>query len=142
MKKYKIGYTTGVFDMFHIGHLNVLNNAKARCDYLIVGVSSDDLVENYKGKRPIIPLAERKKIVENIKSVDKVIIQEDMNKLKVMLKYHCDAIFVGDDWKNTDKWNNFEKEFSCYDIDVVYLPYTKGTSSTILREILYRELKK
>lgn len=142
MRRYKVGYTTGVFDMFHIGHLNVLNNAKQFCDYLIVGVSTDELVEDYKGKKPIIPFEERVKIVENIKAVDKVVVQEDMDKLKALLQYNCNAILVGDDWKGTDKWNAFEKQFKDYDIDVVYLPYTQGTSSTVLREIIYKELKK
>lgn len=136
MKKYKRGYTTGVYDMFHIGHLNVLTNAKKQCDYLIVGVSTDELVREYKGKTPIIPFNERMKIVDNIKCVDQTVAQVDMDKLKVMLENNCDAIFVGDDWKGTDKWNNFENEFGKYGIDVVYLPYTKGTSSTKLRTVL------
>lgn len=136
MKKYKVGYTTGVYDMFHIGHLNVLNNAKKYCDYLIVGVSTDELVEEYKNKTPIIPFKERKEIVENIKCVDQVVAQEDMDKLKALLKYKCDAVFVGDDWKGTDKWNAFERQFGEYGIDVVYLPYTKGTSSTKLRVVI------
>lgn len=136
MKRYKIGYTTGVYDMFHIGHLNVLNNAKKYCEYLIVGVSTDELVREYKGKTPIIPFEERKEIVENIKCVDQVVAQENMDKLKVLLEYNCDAIFVGDDWKGTEKWNAFENQFGKHGIDVVYLPYTKGTSSTKLRVVL------
>lgn len=142
MKKYKIGYTTGVFDMFHIGHLNVLNNAKSYCDYLIVGVSTDELVKEYKHKTPIIPYGERKKIVENIKCVDKVIPQESMDKLSVILKYKCDAVFVGDDWKGTDKWKKFEEEFGKHGVTVKYLPYTKGTSSTQLRQVIERYLQK
>lgn len=142
MKEYKIGYTSGVYDMFHIGHLNVLNNAKKYCEYLIVGVSTDELVQEYKGKTPIIPFAERKAIVENIKCVDKVIPQKDMDKLKVLLEYDCDAIFVGDDWKGTEKWNNFEKQFAEHGIKIQYLPYTKGTSSTKLREVLDGFLEK
>ncbi|GAB5617078.1 adenylyltransferase/cytidyltransferase family protein [Faecalimonas canis] len=142
MKEYKIGYTSGVYDMFHIGHLNVLNNAKKYCEYLIVGVSTDELVQEYKGKTPIIPYEERKAIVENIKCVDKVIPQKDMDKLKVLLEYNCDSIFVGDDWKGTEKWNNFEKQFAEYGIKVTYLPYTKGTSSTKLREVLDMFLQK
>lgn len=141
MKDYKIGYTSGVYDMFHIGHLNVLNNAKKHCEYLIVGVSTDELVQEYKGKTPIIPYEERKAIVENIKCVDKVIPQKDMDKLKVLLEYNCDSIFVGDDWKGTEKWNDFEKQFAEYGIAVTYLPYTKGTSSTKLREVLDGVLK-
>ena len=142
MKKYRKGYTTGVYDMFHIGHLNVLNNAKKYCDYLLVGVSTDELVKEYKGKTPIIPFEERIKIVENIKCVDEVIVQKDMNKLSALLENNCDVIFVGDDWKGTDKWNTYEKDFNKHGIDVVYLPYTKGTSSTVLREVIYNELHK
>lgn len=142
MKKYKRGYTTGVFDMFHIGHLNVLNNAKSNCDYLIVGVSTDGLVESYKNKKPIIPFEERKEIVKNIKCVDKVVDQVNMNKLEALLNNNCDAIFVGDDWRGTEKWLNYEKEFLRYNIDVVYLPYTKGTSSTLLREVIYEKVGK
>lgn len=141
MKKYKIGYTSGVYDMFHIGHLNVLNNAKKYCEYLIVGVSTDELVQEYKGKTPIIPYEERKAIVENIKCVDKVIPQKDMDKLKVLLEYNCDSVFVGDDWKGTQKWNDFEEQFAQYGIEVKYLPYTQGTSSTKLREVLESLLK-
>ncbi|WP_455684412.1 adenylyltransferase/cytidyltransferase family protein [Thomasclavelia sp.] len=142
MKRYKRGYTTGVFDMFHIGHLNVLNNSKSYCNYLIVGVSTDELVESYKNKKPIIPFDERKEIVKNIKCVDKVVDQVDMNKLELLLNNNCDAIFVGDDWKGTEKWLNYEKEFSKYNIDVVYLPYTKGTSSTLLREVIHEKIGK
>lgn len=140
MKKYKRGYTTGVFDMFHIGHLNILRNAKKYCDELIVGVSTDELVMDYKKKKPIIPYKERIEIVNDIKYVDKVICQKDMDKLKVLRDLKCDVVFVGDDWKGTEKWKKFEEEFKKYGIDVIYLPYTKGTSSTLLRELIYKEL--
>ncbi len=136
MKKYKIGYTTGVYDMFHIGHLNLLKRAKEQCDYLIVGVSTDELVQNYKNKTPIIPLDQRMAIIAELKCVDKVVPQEDMDKINACLKYNADVIFVGDDWKGTEKWNNIEKELANYGKDVVYFPYTQGTSSTILREKL------
>lgn len=135
-KIYKRGYTTGVFDMFHIGHLNVLTNAKKYCEELIVGVSTDDLVYQYKGHYPIIPFEERIKIIFALKCVDKVVPQKNMDKLSVMLEEKCDVIFVGDDWKGTEKWNFFEEQLSKYGIDVIYLPYTKGTSSTKLRERL------
>lgn len=135
-KTYKRGYTTGVFDMFHIGHLNVLTNAKKYCEQLVVGVSTDELVEQYKGHQTIIPFNERFKIISALKCVDKAIPQKNMDKLSVMLQEKCDVIFVGDDWKGTEKWIAFEKEFSEYNIDVVYLPYTKGTSSTQLRKRL------
>ena len=135
MKKYKLGYTTGVFDMFHIGHLNLLKRAKEQCDYLVVGVTTDELAQ-YKNKIPIIPYNERKQIVEAIKYVDKVIPQENMNKLAACKKIGAEVIFVGDDWKGTEKWNKIEKDLKEVNISVVYFPYTKGTSSTILREKL------
>lgn len=135
MKKYKIGYTSGVYDMFHIGHLNLLKKAKEQCEYLIVGVTTDELAQ-YKNKTPIIPYIERKQIIEAIKYVDLVVPQENMNKLEACKKLNADVIFVGDDWKGTDKWNKIEQELSTIGAKVVYFPYTKGTSSTILREKL------
>lgn len=135
MKKYKIGYTTGVFDMFHIGHLNILKNAKKHCDFLIVGVTTDELV-SYKNKQAIIPHSERMAIIESIKFVDKVVPQVDMDKFAAYENYKFDAIFVGSDWKGTEKWNGFEKQFNNVGVEIVYFPYTKSTSSTILREKL------
>ena len=133
MKKYKIGYTTGVYDMFHIGHLNLLKRAKKQCDYLIVGVTTDKLVE-YKNKTPIIPYKERKQIVESIKYVDKVVPQDNMDKYEACKRLNANVIFVGDDWKGTEKWNKIEEELKIINVDVIYFPYTKSTSSTILRE--------
>lgn len=135
MKKYKIGYTTGVYDMFHIGHLNVFKNAKKYCDYLVVGVSTDELVCNYKNKVPVIPYENRAEIVSAIKYVDKVVPQTNMDKLAAARSVNADVVFVGDDWKGTEKWNRIEKELSKYGIDVVYFPYTTGVSSTILAEV-------
>ena len=135
MKKYKIGYTSGVYDMFHIGHLNILKRAKEQCDYLVVGVTTDELAQ-YKNKKAIIPFEERLAIVEAIRYVDKAVPQENMNKLEACKKYNADVIFVGDDWKGTDKWNRIEQELATIGAEVVYFPYTKGTSSTILREKL------
>ena len=136
MKKYKIGYTTGVYDMFHIGHLNILKRAKEQCDYLIVGVTTDALCYSRKGKYPIIPEAERIAIVAEMRCVDQVVPQEDMDKLAAVIKYHADAVFVGSDWKGTDAWNRYEKEFAEVGCTVVYLDHTDGISSTILRERL------
>ena len=136
MKKYKIGYTTGVYDMFHIGHLNILKRAKAQCDYLIVGVTTDALCYSRKGKYPIIPEAERMAIVAEMRCVDQVVPQEDMDKLAAVSKYHADAVFVGSDWKGTDAWDRYEKEFAEVGCTVVYLAHTDGISSTILRERL------
>ena len=134
MKKYKIGYTSGVYDMFHIGHLNILKNAKAECDYLIVGVTSDELCLKRKNKLPIINQNDRISIIKAIKYVDKVILQNDMDKLKIVKKYNVNAVFVGSDWKNTKSWNDYENEFKKVNCDVVYLKHTDGISSTILRE--------
>ena len=131
----KIGYTTGVYDLFHIGHLNLLRKAKAQCDYLIVGVSTDELV-SYKHKQAVIPFEERKEIVGSIKYVDEVVTQENMNKMEAWEKYHFNVMFVGDDWKGTDKWNKIEADLNAVGAEVVYFPYTKGTSSTLINETL------
>ena len=134
-----IGYTTGVYDMFHIGHLNVIRKAKEQCDYLIVGVSTDELVQRDKNKTPIIPFAERMAIVEAIKYVDRVVPQEDKNKLSAWEKYRFNKMFVGSDWKGTDVWNEFEKQFAPVGVEIVYLDHTDGISSTILRDRLNEE---
>lgn len=132
-----IGYTTGVYDLFHIGHLNLLRKAKAQCDYLIVGVSTDELV-SYKHKHAVIPFEERKQIVGAIRYVDEVVTQENMDKLAAWKKYHFNVMFVGDDWKGTDKWNKIEAELAEVSVKVVYFPYTKGTSSTLINETLHK----
>lgn len=136
MKKYKIGYTTGVYDMFHIGHLNILQRAKARCNYLIVGVTTDALCYQRKKKYPIICQEDRMAIVKELRCVDKVVSQDDMDKLAAIKKYHADAVFVGSDWKGTEAWNQYEKEFAEVGCTVVYLDHTDGISSTILRDRL------
>ncbi|MGI5919157.1 MAG: adenylyltransferase/cytidyltransferase family protein [Christensenellales bacterium] len=135
MKKYKIGYTTGVFDLFHIGHLNILRRAKERCEFLIVGVTVDELVA-YKHKKAVIPFEERIEIVRAIKYVDMAVPQENMDKLQALEKYKFDVMFVGSDWKNTDKWNEIERQMNERGVDVIYFPYTKGTSSTLINEVL------
>lgn len=135
MKKYKIGYTTGVFDMFHIGHLNILRKAKEQCDKLIVGVSSDDLVKEYKHKEPIVPLNERMDIVKAVRYVDEVVEQESMDKFKAWEKLHFDVLFHGDDWKGSDIYNEAEAKLKAVGVDVVYVPHTPGVSSTILRKM-------
>jgi len=136
MKKYKLGYTTGVFDLFHIGHLNILRRAKEQCEFLIVGVSTDELVTEYKNKKPVIPFEERVAIVESIRYVDKVVPQYTMDKVTAWIKYQFDTMFVGSDWKGTDKWKELEKQFSELGVDIVYLPYTQSTSSSMLRAVL------
>lgn len=130
-----IGYTTGVFDLFHVGHLNILRRAKEQCDYLIVGVTVDELV-SYKGKQAFIPYEERAAIVEAIKYVDQVVPQTSMDKMSAWKTYHFNKMFVGDDWKGTDTWNHWEDEFAKVDVEIVYFPYTKQTSSTQLRDAL------
>lgn len=134
MKKYKVGYTSGVFDMFHIGHLNILKRAKECCDFLIVGVTTDNLCMLRKNKKPIICEKDRMSIVEAIRYVDKVIYQENMDKAAVVKKFHIDAVFVGSDWKGTPSWKQYEEDFMCYNCKVEYLDHTDGISSTILRE--------
>lgn len=134
MKKYKLGYTTGVFDMFHIGHLNILKKAKEQCDYLIVGVSTDELVQKTKNKTPIIPFEERIEIIKAIKYVDMAVPQENKDKIAAYNKYKFDVMFVGDDWKGSELFSKCEVELKEHNCDVIYFPYTKGTSSTILRE--------
>lgn len=138
MKKYKVGYTTGVYDMFHIGHLNIFKRAKEQCDYLIVGVSTDDLVRDYKGKTPIIPFDERVAIVESVKYVDRVVPQTSMNKFEAWEKLQFSVLFHGSDWKNTDMYNDIIKQFETVGVDVVFLPHTEGVSSTLLSEVLHK----
>lgn len=137
-----IGYTTGVFDLFHIGHLNLLKNAKALCDKLIVGITTDELLLDYKQKKAVIPYEERSEIVRNIKYVDAVIAQENMDKFEMWKKLKFDVMIVGDDWYETEKWKKFEEQFSKVNVRIVYFPYTKGTSSTLINEILLRERKR
>lgn len=135
MKK-TIGYTQGTFDMFHIGHLNLLKNAKAKCDVLIVGVNSDELVKSYKGKEVIVPLDERMAIVESIKYVDKVIRTDTLDKSDAWHRVGFQKLFIGDDWKGNERWNKTEEEMKSLGAVVEYLPYTKETCSTMLREKL------
>lgn len=133
--KMVIGYTCGVYDLFHIGHLNLLKNAKGLCDKLIVGVSVDKLVE-YKHKQPVIPFSERIEIVRSIKYVDAAIPQEELDKYEMWKKLHFDILFVGDDWFNAPRWQEMEEKFKQVGVKIIYFPYTKGTSSTILNETL------
>jgi len=136
-KKYKVGYTAGVYDLFHVGHLNILKRAKEQCEYLIVAVSTDELVKEYKNKTPVIPYEERKAIIEAIKYVDRVVPQENRDKIEAFDKLGFDVMFVGDDWKGNEVFLNVDKHMknngAC---GVVYLPHTDGISSTQLRENL------
>lgn len=139
MKKYKIGYTTGVFDLFHIGHLNILKKAKNECDRLIVGVSTDELVEGYKKKRPVISYKNRLEIVEAIKYVDQVVPQTSMNKLLAWEKLNFDVIFHGNDWKGSQMYLENEKNLNKVGVDCVYFKYTEGISSTEISKKLNNE---
>ncbi len=139
-KKYKIGYTTGVYDMFHIGHLNILKRAKEQCEYLIVGVSTDELVQSYKHKTPIIPFEERCEIVKAIRYVDKVVPQTSMDKMVAWNQIHFDVLFHGDDWKGSSMYDEVERNLSEHGVHMVFLPHTQGTSSTLLSEKL-RDIK-
>ena len=131
-----IGYTQGTYDMFHIGHLNLIRNAKKQCDYLIVGVNTDELVKSYKDKSAIVPIEERMDIISSIRYVDKVVECNTLDKVEMQKRLHFDKIFIGDDWKGNERWAKTEKEMAELGAEVVYLPHTDGTSSTILREKL------
>ena len=131
----EIGYTAGVYDLFHIGHLNLLKNAKGMFDKLIVCVTTDDLV-TYKGKHAMIPFEDRIEIVRSIKYVDAAVPQSNMDKLTMCKKLGATVLFVGDDWYGTDKWQQYEKEFNEAGIRIVYFPYTKGVSSTLISKTL------
>lgn len=130
MKKYKIGYTQGTYDLFHVGHLNIINNAKKYCDYLVVGVNSDRLVKEYKNKEVVINEDDRARIVSSIKGVDEVIITDTLDKLEILKKVDYDAIFIGDDWKNNERWIQTKKDLEKLSKDVIFLPHTDGISTT------------
>ena len=129
-----IGYTTGVFDLFHVGHLNILKKAKSVCDKLIVGVTTDEFVMNYKNKTPVINFKDRMEIVNSIKYVDVVVPQDDHNKINAWKKYKFDLMIVGDDWYNTPKWDKYEMEFSKHNVRILYFPRTENISSTKLTQ--------
>lgn len=133
--KMVVGYTAGVYDLFHIGHLNLLKNAKGMCDKLVVGVTVDELVR-YKGKNALIPFEDRIEIVRSCKYVDAAVPQYDMDKIKVCRELGATILFVGDDWYGTEKWKTYEKEFEKENIKVVYFPYTRGVSSTKITNAL------
>jgi glycerol-3-phosphate cytidylyltransferase len=138
VSKIKVGYTAGAFDMFHIGHLNLLRNAKQQVDRLIVGVSEDKLVKRYKGKSPVIPFEERIEIIRSIKFTDQAVPQSDLDKVKAWKELSFDVLFVGDDWRGSQSWIDYEKRLEVFGVQVVYLPYTVGTSSSLLRKSLLK----
>lgn len=132
-----IGYTTGVFDLFHVGHVRLLKNAKSLCDQLIVGVTVDELV-SYKNKKSVIPFEERAEIVAACEYVDLVVPQTSMDKLEAYERYKFDLMFVGDDWFKTTKWKKFDKEFKKLSVKVIFFPYTHSTSSTLINQTLIK----
>jgi glycerol-3-phosphate cytidylyltransferase len=131
-----IGYTAGAFDIFHIGHLNLLKRSKENCDYLIVGVTTDELIKKTKKEKCVIPFSERSEIVSSIRYVDEVVVQDDLDKILAWKKYHYNRLFSGDDWKNNPRWIGYENELRKEGVDVIYFPYTKETCSTKLRQVI------
>lgn len=131
-----IGYTTGVYDLFHVGHLNLLRRARAGCDHLIVGVTSDALVMRRKGRKPFVPLEERREIVGALSCVDRVVVQDHMDKYAAWEQHKFHRMFVGDDWKGHLDWTALEARFAPIGVEIVYFPYTAHVSSTRLRAIL------
>jgi glycerol-3-phosphate cytidylyltransferase len=140
MEGKRVGYAPGVYDMFHVGHLNILKNARLGCDYLIAGVVSDEMAEWAKGKKPVIPLAERLEIVRNIKFVDDAVEEDVTSKLEMWERLRFDVIIKGDDWRGTEKGLKLERDFEPLGVEVFYLPYTVHTSSTMLRQALTLEI--
>lgn len=136
MGKKVIGFTAGTFDMFHIGHLNLIKNARSRCDYLIVGVNSDQLVKEYKGKSAVVPLTERMEIIKSLRYVDEVMQIDSLDKKISWDEKHYDLLFIGDDWKGNSRWEETAKEMKQYGVKTIFLPHTEGTNSTLLREKL------
>ena len=133
--KKMIGYTSGVYVLFHVGHLNLLKNAKGLCVHLIVGVTSDELVA-YKNKKAVINHSERMEIIRSIRYVDAVVPQNDMDKFKMWERLKFDVMFVGDDWFKSEKWKKLDKQFKDVGVKIIYFPYTEGTSSTLINETL------
>ena len=133
-RKMIIGYTTGVYDLFHIVHLNMIKKSKEMCDFLIVGVHSDAVVESYKHRKTIINEDDRREIVGAIREVDKAVINCTRDKIELWKIYHFDVVFIGDDWKGTERWKLFEKQLAEVGVAVEYIPYTKRISTTMIRE--------
>lgn len=136
MRGKRVGFAPGVYDLFHVGHLNILRLARAHCDYLIAGVTSDEMVLRLKGRPPVVPLSERLEIVNSIRFVDEVIVESLFDKVKTWESVGFDVIFKGDDWRGTERWNELERRFGKFGVEVVYFPYTMHTSSTLLRSAL------
>lgn len=131
-----VGYAPGVFDLFHIGHLNILRQAASMCDYLIAGVVSDEMALLAKGRLPVVPLVERLEIVRAISYVDEAVAEVVPEKLDTWRQVRFDVIFKGDDWKGTEKGRKLERDFASVGVRVAYFPYTMHTSSTMLRQFI------
>jgi glycerol-3-phosphate cytidylyltransferase len=136
----RVGYAPGVYDLFHVGHLNVLRNARQFCDYLIAGVVTAELAERAKGASPVVPLDERLDIVGSIRYVDRAVVEDVPHKLEMWERLRFDVIIKGDDWKGTPRGNRLEADFAPLGVTVAYVPYTVRTSSTMLRQALLREI--
>ncbi len=136
MRRKRVGFAPGVFDLFHVGHLNILRQARAHCDHLIAGVHADDTVLQMKGRAPVVPLSERLEIVKSVRFVDEAVPVSEPDKIKVWKSLGFDVVFKGDDWRGTETWNALEEKFGKLGVDVVYFPYTLYTSSTLLRSVL------
>lgn len=134
--KFRIGYASGVFDLFHVGHLNLLKHARTQCDYLIAGVTSTETTLLMKNREPVVPLHERLEIVRNIRLVDEVVVDTYLDKTDAWNAIGFNVIFKGDDWRGTEKGNRLEAGMRALGVDVVYFPYTVHTSSTLLRRAL------
>jgi len=134
MERYKIGFTAGTFDLFHIGHLNLIQRSKSKCDYLIVGVNSDNLVSEYKSKLPFVNEEERMRIVSALRDVDQTVMIHSLDKVEQHKKYGFDVVFIGDDWKGNERWMKTEEDLSAVGAKVCYLPYTDNVSTTKLIE--------
>ncbi|MFI1198413.1 adenylyltransferase/cytidyltransferase family protein [Streptomyces sp. NPDC020883] len=133
---HRVGYAPGVYDLFHVGHLNLLRHARSRCDHLVAGVVSDDMARRAKGQAPVIPLIERLEIVRSVRYVDATFVETVPDKLETWQQVRFDVIFKGDDWRGTSKGIRLERDFAPLGVEVVYFPYTVHTSSTLLRAAL------
>jgi len=142
LKKYKVGYTAGVFDLFHVGHLNLLERCKEQCEYLIVGICDDNYVRDIKHKEPVILQEERVRIIKSLKCVDDAVLVNYKitdDKMLAQEKFKFDVLFSGDDWKGTERYNRTEKQFAEIGVAVEYLPYTHGVSSTEIKAKINNE---
>lgn len=137
MKKYHIGYTCGVFDLFHVGHLNLLERCKKQCDILIIGVCNDDYVRNVKGKEPVYFETDRVRILNALECVDEAVlvdIETTNDKMIAFEKFKFDVLFSGDDWKGSKRYQETERQFASLGVAIEYFPYTKGVSTSQIRE--------